>query len=53
MYSESSPHFGGVQSFQERIDIFGRREVVESFRLYPHTHSVVFITVNFTINFKS
>ena len=38
VYSDSSPHFGGVQSFcssRERKDIFGRRDMVRSFRFHP------------------
>ena len=29
---------------QERKDIFGRSDVLESFRFHPHTNSVVFKT---------
>ena len=35
VYSDNSPYFGGVQSFCSRKEIFGRRDVVESFTT-PH-----------------
>ena len=38
---------------RERKDIFGRRDVAESFRFHPTLNCVVFKTnSNFTINFK-
>ena len=39
---DSSPHFVGVQSFcQARKDIFGRRNVMKSFRF--HTTLILFV----------
>ena len=56
MYSDSSPHFGGVQIIllNERRDIFGRRDVVESFRFHP-TLIVLFLKqkLNCTIHFNN
>ena len=58
MNSDSSPHFDRLQSLvQTRKDIFGRRDVVESFRLYP-TFILLFKKrkrkeVKFNLNFNS
>ena len=43
-YSSYTVHLSMIEMSQESKDRFGRRDVVESFRIYPHTNSVVFKT---------
>ena len=50
MYSDSSQHFGGVNHLaQVREDVFGRRDVVESFKIPPHTQFVIFKRISFIL----